>query len=284
MKQKTIIPSVNYHLWQPCNMRCGFCFAKFQDVKSSILPKGHLPKDKALETINLLANYGFKKMTFVGGEPTLCPWISELIRYAKSLGMTTMIVTNGTNLTKEFLKENESFLDWVSISVDSLKENTNYNIGRIFKKKGVALEFYQNLFELINKYDYRLKINTVVNSYNYKEDMTNFIKNVNPERWKVFKVLPIKNQNHLNYKKFEISQFEFNRFLDKHKKIDSLVKEDNDDMIGSYVMIDPAGRFFDNTKGYYTYSSSIIEKGVEFSLNEINTDYDKFVNRKGIYE
>ena len=65
MKQKTIIPSVNFHLWQSCNMRCGFCFAKFQDVKSSILPKGHLPKEKAIETINLLANFGFEKITFV---------------------------------------------------------------------------------------------------------------------------------------------------------------------------------------------------------------------------
>ena len=24
------IPTVNYHLWKPCNMRCGFCFATFE--------------------------------------------------------------------------------------------------------------------------------------------------------------------------------------------------------------------------------------------------------------
>ncbi len=284
MNKKTIIPSVNFHLWQPCNMRCGFCFAKFQDVKSSILPKGHLPKDKAQKTIKLLADYGFEKITFVGGEPILCPWLSELIKYAKLLGMTTMIVSNGTNLTEGFLKENQDFLDWVSISVDSLKEATNYNIGRTIKRKGVAIEFYQNLFNLIKKYDYRLKINTVVNSYNYKEDLSKFIINVKPERWKVFKVLPIIDQNHQEYNKFKISGVKFKMFLETHKMISSLVKENNNDMIGSYVMVDPAGRFFDNTKGYYSYSSPIIENGVEKALNEVNTDYEKFVNRKGIYK
>ena len=31
-------PSVNFHLWEPCNMRCRFCFATFQDVKQTVLP------------------------------------------------------------------------------------------------------------------------------------------------------------------------------------------------------------------------------------------------------
>lgn len=284
MKQKTIIPSVNFHLWQPCNMECGFCFAKFQDVKSSILPKGHLPKEESLETIKLLADFGFKKITFVGGEPTLCPWISELIKYAKLRDMTTMIVSNGTNLTNDFLKENEKYLDWVSISIDSLKEHTNINIGRKIKRKGVDVDFYTNLIVRIKKFNYRLKINTVVNSYNYKENMTGFIIKANPERWKVFKVLPIEKQNNKNYKRYEVSNSEFNFFLNNHNTIKSLVKEDNNDMTGSYVMIDPAGRFFDNTKGYHSYSSSIIEKGVKIALNEIETDYNKFVKRKGIYK
>ena len=34
------IPSVNFHLWKPCNMSCKFCFATFQDFDRDILPKG----------------------------------------------------------------------------------------------------------------------------------------------------------------------------------------------------------------------------------------------------
>ncbi|MEO0472453.1 MAG: radical SAM protein, partial [Bacteroidota bacterium] len=67
------VPSVNFHLWEPCNMRCGFCFATFQDVKRTILPKGHLPKEDALNVVQAIAKAGFEKITFAGGEPTLCP-------------------------------------------------------------------------------------------------------------------------------------------------------------------------------------------------------------------
>ena len=39
-------------------MRCKFCFATFQDVKHSILPKGHLPKQDAIEVVSQLAEIG----------------------------------------------------------------------------------------------------------------------------------------------------------------------------------------------------------------------------------
>ena len=39
MNISTQIPSVNFHLWKPCNMKCRFCFATFQDVGQDDLPK-----------------------------------------------------------------------------------------------------------------------------------------------------------------------------------------------------------------------------------------------------
>ena len=78
-KINSFIPSVNFHLWEPCNMKCKYCFATFKDVKQSILPKGHLPKAEAIEIVKELAEYGFKKITFAGGEPTLCKWLPDLI-------------------------------------------------------------------------------------------------------------------------------------------------------------------------------------------------------------
>ncbi|WP_282071372.1 hypothetical protein [Polaribacter atrinae] len=43
-----------------------------------------------------IAAAGFEKITFAGGEPMLCPWLPKLIKTAKELGLTTMIVTNGS--------------------------------------------------------------------------------------------------------------------------------------------------------------------------------------------
>lgn len=283
MEQKLIIPSVNFHLWQPCNMRCGFCFAKFEDVKRTVLPKGHLPKNEAIETIQYLAEYGFSKITFVGGEPTLCPWITELIQFAKSKGMTTMLVSNGTKLTDEFLSENKPNLDWIAISIDSLNKGTNKEIGRVIKGNGVGEVYYKNLFGRIKEYGYKLKINTVVNRYNINEDISGFVNHINPQRWKVFKVLPIEEQNSLDFDKFKVSNEEFLTFLKTHEKVSSLIKESNEDMTGSYIMIDPAGRFFDNTNGKYRYSSKIIEKGVNSCLSEIEINYSRFIDRKGLY-
>src|SRR3954471_20822790 len=85
LNQFNQIPSVNFHLWEPCNFRCKFCFATFQDVKKSILPKGHLPKDQAMQVVRRLAESGFEKITFAGGEPTLCPWIGDLIALANDI-------------------------------------------------------------------------------------------------------------------------------------------------------------------------------------------------------
>ncbi|WP_139959576.1 viperin family antiviral radical SAM protein [Flavicella sediminum] len=284
MKTNEFIPSVNFHLWEPCNMKCGFCFATFQDVKQTILPKGHLPKEEAIKVIEKLAEKGFEKITFAGGEPTICPWISELIKIAKKKGMTTMIVTNGSKLTDKFLKENSGYLDWIAISIDSLNESTNRSIGRtLSKKKSISKNEYREIIERVRSYSYRLKINTVVNRYNFEENMIDFILKAKPERWKVLQSLRIENQNDDKFDEFEISQEEFNLFIENHKLVETIVPESNDQITGSYVMIDPAGRFFDNTEGTHMYSKPINEVGVNAAMSEMKYDFEKFMNRGGVY-
>jgi radical S-adenosyl methionine domain-containing protein 2 len=113
----TMPPTVNYHLWAACNMRCRFCFAPFQDVIDDVLPRGHLPREESVQLVRVLASR-FAKVTFVGGEPTLCPWLPELVRTAKELGATTMLVTNGTRLER-VIGELQGVLDWVALSIDS---------------------------------------------------------------------------------------------------------------------------------------------------------------------
>lgn len=281
-----IIPSVNYHLWNPCNMKCKFCFAPFQEAKN-ILPKGHLPKEQSLQLIREIAGIGFKKITFAGGEPTLCPWISELIREAKINGMTTMIVTNGSRLSDDFLEKNKEHLDWVILSVDSIISDTNLNSGRAMVGKNVlSFEDYLQIVDRIKKYGYRLKINTVVHSLNYQESMSEFIKYANPERWKVFQVLPIKGENDEFIDEFKISEEQFNQFVSDHSSFERegiLVKESNSEMKDSYAMIDPTGRFFTNKEGYQEYSGFILERGIAKAYQEMNYNYDNFINRGGIY-
>ncbi|MCX7549018.1 viperin family antiviral radical SAM protein [Xanthomarina sp. F1114] len=285
MKTNEFIPSINFHLWEPCNMRCNFCFATFQDVKQTILPKGHLPAKEALEVVTKIAEAGFEKITFAGGEPLLCKWLPKLIKTAKQSGMTTMIVTNGSKLTEEFLKENKPYLDWIAVSVDSLEEENNIRIGRaITGKRPLSKAFYYDLVDTIRKYGYGLKINTVVNKINYKDNLTEFIEYANPQRWKVLQVLPIVGQNDIKIDAFKITDKEYNYFLNTHKDVRSIVPESNDEIKGSYVMIDPAGRFFDNAQGKHNYSKPILEVGVNHALQTMNYNLEKFLNRGGVYD
>ena len=49
-------------------------------------------------------------------------------------------------------------------------------------------------------------------------------------------------------------------------------------------MIDPLGRFFDNTKGEYTYSNPILSVGVQTALAEIRVYPERFIERGGLYD
>ncbi|MFT6964014.1 MAG: radical S-adenosyl methionine domain-containing protein 2 [Flammeovirgaceae bacterium] len=288
MKIQNIIPSVNYHLWEPCNMRCKFCFATFQDVKRTVLPKGHLPKEKSLELIEMLAKAGFQKITFAGGEPTLCPWLSELIALAKNLGMTTMIVTNGTGLSEKFLAENQENLDWIALSIDSLSDNTNLQIGRAIVGKRVCSKLaYFELIEQIKQLGYRLKINTVACQSNWQENLSELIEFAKPERWKILQVLPIEGQNSGKVEPFLISGSQFESFVERHAHLGKtleIVPESNEQIKDSYVMIDPAGRFFGNSGRQYEYSQPILNCGVELAYRSMNYSNNKFEERKGFYE
>lgn len=288
MNLSQFIPSVNFHVWEPCNMRCKFCFATFQDVKQSCLPKGHLPKEKAIQVVQELADFGYRKITFAGGEPTLCPWLPELIKTAKDAGMTTMIVTNGSWLPDMFLEENKSYLDWIAISIDSLSDETNIKSGRaIAGNNPIRLRQYKSLVDRIKQFGYGLKINTVVNRLNYNEDMSEFIRYAQPKRWKILQVLPIVGQNDDNVDDFLISENEFQVFLDTHsnlQEVTSIVPETNSQIKSSYVMVDPAGRFFDNANGEHNYSRGILEVGVLAAIGDVNYDYSKFIERGGEYD
>jgi len=288
MNKQKLIPSVNFHLWSACNMRCKFCFANFQDVKTSILPKGHLPEEDAVQIVKAIAKYGFQKITFVGGEPLLCPWLPLLIKTAKEQGLTTMIVTNGSDLTDRFMSINADYLDWITISIDSLDLGINKKIGRGLQGEDpISEEEYLDIVNQINSYGYGLKINTVVNKYNQMEDINTFIKRAKPRRWKIFQALPVVGQNDKYIDEVSVSSLSFQNYVNRHVKANEfidVVPETNFEMQGSYVMIDPAGRFFDNVSGSHRYSSPILEIGIEKAIEEVEMNYKKFIDRGGLYE
>lgn len=280
-----LVPAVNFHLWQPCNMRCRFCFATFLDVKQTVLPKGHLSKNQALAVTKALCESGVRKITFVGGEPTLCPWLIDMLQLAKQKGLTTMLVTNGSRLTLEYLQQLKPELDWLCLSIDSLNPLINEVSGRKIPGKLAFDEtLYKDLVTMIKSFGFRLKINTVVHALNYTEDISAFINWAQPERWKLFRVLPVEGQNGGTKNELLIKGSQFKQYVNLHKqKGCNPVAEDNEEMRGSYAMVDPSGRFYDSSKGYHVYSHPILVVGVMNAYNQVTIDNNKFHKRGGNY-
>lgn len=78
----------------------------------------------------------------------------------------------------------------------------------------------------------------------------------------------------------------FNTFISNHRQFQEeniLIREHNSEMKDSYVMVDPAGRFYNNKNGMQEYSQSILNNGVEMTYREMNYNYQNFINRKGLY-
>ena len=284
------IPSVNFHLWEPCNMRCGFCFATFQDVKREMdIPKGHLPKEDCISVVDQIAEFGFEKINFAGGEPTLCPWLPDLIARAKEYGIITSIVTNGSRITDQWLDNLNGCLDWIGLSIDTVDPEKLIRLGRaIGGRIPIAEEKYLDIIGEIKRHEIRLKINTVVTSVTWEEDFTPFIRLAEPERWKLFQALPVKGQNDAHIADFIVTAEQFEAYVLRNRIVESdgitAVPENNEAMTESYVMIDPAGRFFDNTQGFYRYSESILKVGVAEALKQVSIDPERFRQRGGEYD
>jgi radical S-adenosyl methionine domain-containing protein 2 len=284
---KPSIEAVNYHIWRTCNMKCKFCFATYDSVLPQHVKRG-IPLLEAQRLIAVLRDAGFRKITFAGGEPTLCPWLPEVVAYAKDVGFKTAIVSNGSRLTRELIDLLAPSLDWITLSIDSGWSGTNAMTGRaVAGRWAIAVTSLYGIVDEFRAQHVRLKVNTVVTRHNCEESLVDLIARVRPERWKVMRVLRIVGENDRDFDYLGISDDEFQSFLDINSKVPAgttRVVEDNPDMIASYVMVDPVGRFIDNSEGRYRASEPILEVGVEVAFRQVTHHRDTFERRGGDYD
>ena len=271
---KHITESVSFHIVKPCNMNCKFCYDTFNDSRNA----KQLDFEQVQDILWKLKSIGVKKVTFAGGEPMIYKYLDVSIAYAKKIDLTTSIISNGSLITEEWLQGMRGHLDWIGVSIDSLSNETNNLTGRNVNNQIVN---YRKLIKVINKYDYKLKINTVVNKYNKDEDLSSFIAWSEPDRWKVFQALPVKGQNDKQFEEVKVSDEEFNQFVKRHQHLNPVV-ENNEAMLNSYLLIDYMGRFFEGGKEY-KYSDSILNNNVEECLNQISHNREMFLERGGLY-
>jgi len=284
--------TINLFVNSLCNFRCKHCYAGFGDIPGTSFPK--LSEADAMEIIRLIAEETLppgrmaRKITFVGGEPTLCPFLPRLVAYAKELGLFTAIITNGLTATPRYLEQFTGILDWVGLSIDGLTQSANQRIGRA-TPTGRYLDQagYLDRVRWINDIGVQLKINTVVSALNCRADFNDFILAARPIRWKILQVTPVAGQNDRAIKLLEIDRPTFDRFVDRHSKPKEsgiiVVAEPVETIRGSYAMISPDGKFFDSSTGRHHYSRGILEVGLMNAFNEVIFDDAKYDGRDGNY-
>eukprot|EP00437_Effrenium_voratum_P009184 CAMPEP_0181428090 /NCGR_PEP_ID=MMETSP1110-20121109/16502_1 /TAXON_ID=174948 /ORGANISM="Symbiodinium sp., Strain CCMP421" /LENGTH=592 /DNA_ID=CAMNT_0023551311 /DNA_START=69 /DNA_END=1847 /DNA_ORIENTATION=- len=278
--------SVNWHFTRLCNYQCKFCF---HTAKSSFfLPSTKEGMEESKQCLRRLRLQGMQKINFSGGEPFLQKReLGELVRFCKKeLHCDVSIVSNGSKITRKWMESYGEFVDILAISCDSFEEETNVRIGR---GTGTHLLQLENIKHWCDEFQVPFKINSVINVHNIHEDMSAAITRLQPKRWKVFQCLLIEGENAgeealRDAKSLTISQQDFDDFCERHGHLKCLVREDNGQMMNSYLILDEHLRFLNCTGGAKTPSDSIREVSVIKALRAAGFDAEMFEERGGVYD
>lgn len=155
-----------------CNLRCQFCWRRF-DLKKRKIYKWDKPEHIIEEAVRtqkkLLMGFGGNPKTSkelfkealkpnqfaisLDGEPTLYPYLPELIKKIKSTGSTIFLVTNGTNPTMlKKLKEKKAeptnlYISVYGTSEKMYKKICNPLIPKVFDKIKRSLKLMKDFKE-----------------------------------------------------------------------------------------------------------------------------------------
>jgi len=266
---------INYHITEKCNYLCHYCFAKYgleEAFKKEIHNDLSLVKIMLEDVYNYFKNGNKNKairLNFAGGEPLLLKKMPDIIKIAYDIGFKVSIISNGSALTQQFINKNARYLSVFGLSIDSFQEEINHAIGRVnragnsIKRKDIIEKI--NLIKQINP-AVSIKINTVISELNYNELMVDDINAISPDKWKIFEVLPNGDAGG------KVTTRQFKQFISNHNKHVNCPKfvEYKDDLLESYIMIDPLGRFYQRQSilNSNIFSEPIIKLGSEQALKQ----------------
>ncbi len=260
-------------------MSCRGCFAHYGHIDE-------LGSSGWMNVLDIIANetegrYRVKLM-FAGGEPTLLPFLAQLIKHGHGLGMLTGIISNGSLIDEGFLDRIHGSIGWVGLSVDSIVESTNKILGRVYDGKPISAGQYMSIASGVKQRCILLKINTVVNSLNHSEDFSGFIETIAPDRWKVMQHLVVQGQNE-GSSAMAVDSDSYNRFVTRHRGVRTIVPETAASMLASYIMVDPSGRPYGNEGGRVRFSECILQKGLLKQAHGLGYTRDATDKRGGFY-
>jgi len=109
---------ISWNITKACNLKCEHCYRDAGDADCD-----ELSFEQGKTLLDDIKSLGFRLIIFSGGEPLLRADVYDLIRYACSIGLISVLGTNGTLITPDVaLKLKNAGLKRAGISLDSVDE------------------------------------------------------------------------------------------------------------------------------------------------------------------
>ena len=169
-----------------CNFDCIYCEL---DPAKPVMEYDNPPKVKEIfeEVRNVVDEFDFDVLTITSnGEPTLYPYLNELIDKLKTLNKKLLILSNSSTIDNKEIQNSLKKLDIVKLSLDSVNEKTFKKIDR--PHKNIELEkIIEGIIEFRKIFENELIIEIlVVKGINDKEEefraLNEVLKEINPNR------------------------------------------------------------------------------------------------------
>ena len=128
-------PGVNLIICNACRMKCSFCCASHIDKREKI------DKEKLFKLIDVLKENGTRRICFTGGEPLLCPYFEELVKYSYDKGIINTVMSSDGELVNK-LNVDGKYFDTFWLSIHGLGEEHDQitNMTGSFNKLEKALD------------------------------------------------------------------------------------------------------------------------------------------------
>ena len=152
-----------------CNLRCTYCMPEEGLIYSK---KEELATPDELYTLaKTFVNLGVQKIRITGGEPLIRKDVNEIIKKLSSLDVELALTTNGVIIDRFIDLFQQTGLQKINLSLDTLSEERFARLTRRGHFKAVM----KNL-DLLSSLDFELKINVVLMKGVNEDEVVDFIE------------------------------------------------------------------------------------------------------------